>query len=132
MAQIWAQTAAKYYSIPANCFSGGVEVTAFNDQAVDTLIKNGFKINKEGDDNPIFLVRYSESSQPITTFSKLYDDMANPTEGFAAIMTCSDADEKCPFIPGADTRIPLLYDDPKEFDQTPLMMEKYPKPYQPY
>ena len=40
-------------------------------------------------------------------------------------MTCSDADENCPFIPGAEKRIPLRYDDPKEFDDTPLEAQKY-------
>lgn len=28
--QIWAQTAAAYHGIDANCYSGGIEVTAFN------------------------------------------------------------------------------------------------------
>jgi arsenate reductase (thioredoxin) len=29
--QIWAQTAADYFQIPAQCYSGGVEVTACNE-----------------------------------------------------------------------------------------------------
>jgi arsenate reductase len=33
-------------------------------------------------------------------------------------MTCTHADENCPFIPGA-TRISLPYEDPKAFDGTP-------------
>ena len=32
--QIWAKTAAELYGIPANTYSGGVEVTAFNSRAV--------------------------------------------------------------------------------------------------
>jgi len=39
-------------------------------------------------------------------------------------MTCSSADEGCPFIPGA-VRIPLTFEDPKAFDNTPLQQEKY-------
>ncbi|MEM6771423.1 MAG: protein-tyrosine-phosphatase, partial [Bacteroidota bacterium] len=52
-------------------------------------------------------------------FSKRYDDAVNPKANFAAVMTCSDADENCPFIPGADVRIPLTYEDPKVADGTP-------------
>ena len=40
-------------------------------------------------------------------------------------MTCSHADENCPFIPGAEIRIPVRYDDPKAFDGTDLMEAKY-------
>jgi protein-tyrosine phosphatase/arsenate reductase len=40
-------------------------------------------------------------------------------------MTCSDAEENCPFIPGVDLRIGTTYDDPKAFDGTQLQDEKY-------
>jgi arsenate reductase len=40
-------------------------------------------------------------------------------------MTCSQADAGCPFIPGAEKRIPIKYDDPKAFDNTPQQTEKY-------
>ena len=40
-------------------------------------------------------------------------------------MTCSQADEACPFIAGAEKRIPITYDDPKVFDNTPQQFEKY-------
>ena len=43
---------------------------------------------------------------------------SNPTK-FAAVMTCAHADENCPFIPGAEQRIPVRYKDPKAFDDTP-------------
>lgn len=47
--QIWAQTAAAYYGIEANCYSGGVEVTAFNPRAVAAIQRDGFKVTqKEG------------------------------------------------------------------------------------
>ena len=35
-------------------------------------------------------------------------------------MTCSDADENCPHIPKAEKRIPLRYEDPKSYDDTPI------------
>jgi arsenate reductase len=40
-------------------------------------------------------------------------------------MTCSSADEGCPFIAGAEKRLPIRYDDPKAFDGSELMDAKY-------
>ena len=40
-------------------------------------------------------------------------------------MTCSHADENCPLVLGADARIVITYDDPKEFDNTNLESAKY-------
>lgn len=57
--------------------------------------------------------------------SKLFDDVSIPQSGFAAIMTCSEADENCPFIPGAEIRIPLRYEDPKIFDGTESAASAY-------
>ncbi|MEQ8474304.1 MAG: protein-tyrosine-phosphatase [Marinoscillum sp.] len=123
--QIWAQTAADYFGVPAQCFSGGVEVTAFNDRAVDSIKRNGFKVSSKGDSNPIYEVSHSENGEPIIAFSKVFDDPVNSADQFAAVMTCSHADENCPFIPGTEKRIPVRYNDPKEFDDTPQEAEKY-------
>lgn len=124
--QIWAQTAADFHGIPANCYSGGVEVTAFNDRAVSSLKRSGFRISyKENGSNPIYSVFYSDESDPIIAFSKVFDDPANDALHFAAVMTCDHADENCPFIPGTERRIPVRYEDPKAFDGTDLEAEKY-------
>jgi len=127
LSQIWAQTAAYYYSVPdVHCFSGGTEATAFNPKAVKAMSDAGFsivKINEEA--NPTYEVKYSLTAPGITAFSKKYDDSINPDKEFAAIMTCSHADENCPLIVGASARIPLTYDDPKDFDGTPLEVQKY-------
>ncbi|HJY11282.1 MAG TPA: hypothetical protein VJ304_00760, partial [Flavobacterium sp.] len=48
-----------------------------------------------------------------------------PKSGFAAIMTCSQADGGCPFIIGAEKRIAVTYEDPKVFDKTDEQTEKY-------
>ncbi len=125
LSQIWAKVAAHYYGIPVQTYSGGVEVTAFNERAVAALKVTGFNIEGEADDNPHYKVYYTDGEAPILAFSKLYDDPINPTTGFAAVMTCSHADENCPFIPGTEQRIPVRYDDPKAFDGTPLESEKY-------
>jgi len=71
------------------------------------------------------IVFFSEKSNPSRCFSKVYNDVSNPSSNFAAIMTCGDAEENCPFIPGVELRIGTTYDDPKAFDGTPQQAEKY-------
>jgi arsenate reductase len=125
--QIWAAVAAEYYSITnVTTFSGGTEATAFNVNAIKALKEIGFEIQaKDYSMNPVFEVKYSDESNPIICFSKVYDDEFNPTSNFAAIMTCGDAEENCPFIPGVELRIGTTYNDPKEFDGTDLQDSKY-------
>ena len=123
--QIWAQTAAAYYGIEANCYSGGVEVTAFNPRAVAAIQRDGFKVVKKEGENPVYFVFYSEDEQPIVAFSKLYDDAINAPKDFAAVMTCDHADENCPVIPGAERRFPLRFEDPKAFDDSLLEEKMY-------
>ena len=127
LSQVWAQTAAAYYGIPnVFCYSGGTEATAMFPMAAKTLEKAGFKIQTiaEGT-NPIYAIKYAENTHPIIGFSKTYDDDFNPQSAFAAIMTCSQADGGCPFIAGAELRIPITFEDPKAFDNTPQQAEKY-------
>jgi arsenate reductase (thioredoxin) len=123
--QIWAQTAAAYYGIEANCYSGGVEVTAFNPRAVAAIQQDGFKVVKKEGENPVYFVFFSEDEQPIVAFSKVYDDAINAPKNFAAVMTCDHADENCPVIPGADRRFPLRFEDPKAFDDSLLEEKMY-------
>lgn len=124
--QVWAAVAANYYSIPKlSTFSGGTEATAFNENAIHALKKTGFEISElSTGTNPHYRVNFGENLYT-TCFSKVYDDAVNPTSNFAAIMTCSDAEENCPFIPGVELRIGTTYDDPKAFDNTPIQAEKY-------
>jgi arsenate reductase len=89
------------------------------------LERSGFIISKHGHSNPIYFILHEKDARPIIVFSKLYDDVINPHGIFATIMTCSHADENCPFIPGAEARIPVRYEDPKEFDDTNLESQKY-------
>lgn len=127
LSQLWAQAAAHYYGISnVECFSGGTEATAFNPRAVKAMQDAGFTIikTKEGD-NPTYEVRYSNNTPPVIAFSKKYDDPFYHNQDFAAIMTCSHADENCTLVVGATKRIALTYDDPKEFDGTPQEAEKY-------
>jgi protein-tyrosine phosphatase/arsenate reductase len=123
---VWAAVAALYYQIPhVKTFSGGTEATAFNPNAIKALTTTGLKVTPESTgSNAHFTVRFG-NTEAATCFSKVHDDEANPKANFAAIMTCSDAEENCPFIPGVELRIGTTYDDPKAFDGTPQQDEKY-------
>ncbi|WP_430400619.1 low molecular weight phosphatase family protein [Flavobacterium sp.] len=127
LTQIWAQVMAFYYAIDnVFCYSGGTETTAMFPKVSETLSNQGFQIQKLNEtENPVYAVKYNENAHPIICFSKKYDDAFNPESKFAAIMTCSQADGGCPFIAGAEKRIPITYEDPKVFDGTDLMNEKY-------
>lgn len=125
--QVWAKIASEYYHIKnINTFSGGTEATAFNSNAINALKRVGFDITqKNNDKNPIYHVVFESTTEPIVCFSKVYNDPINPQNEFAAIMTCSDAEENCPFIPAVELRIGTTYDDPKEFDNTLQQDSKY-------
>jgi arsenate reductase len=127
LTQIWAQTMAFHFGIKnVCCYSGGTEVTAMFPKISETLSKQGFTIQKlSTSENPIYSIKYDHNQHPIICFSKKFDAIFNPENQYAAIMTCSDADEGCPFIAGAERRLPILYEDPKVFDETILMDEKY-------
>lgn len=127
MSQLWAQAAASYYKIPGVlCFSGGTEETAFNVRSVKTLQKAGFEIMQitQGD-NPLYQILIDDKSHPVKGFSKKFNHESNPQKNFCAIMTCTDADEACPFVPGAEIRISLPYEDPKKSDDTAMESETY-------
>jgi arsenate reductase len=126
LGQVWGAVAANYYGISGiNTYSGGTEATAFNPNAIKALKTKGFEITEltQGQ-NPRYLVSFGNDLST-TCFSKVYDDKENPSDNFVAIMTCSHAEENCPYIPGVDLRIGITYDDPKDFDGTPQQDEKY-------
>lgn len=127
ISQIWAQVAAAYYGIPnVVTYSGGTEATAFNPRAVAAMEKAGFRIKRTTNaDNPLYEISFSEEATAVRAFSKRYDADPNPRKKFAAIMTCSHADENCPVVNGMEKRISLSYDDPKDFDGTVLESQKY-------
>jgi arsenate reductase len=125
LSQVWASTAAYHYGIDSvNTFSGGTEATAFNPRAVQAIERAGFKVVNPGGENPVYQVMFAEG-QSLECFSKKYDHEINPKENFVAVMTCSEADKNCPFIPGATLRIPITYEDPKIADNTDQERAKY-------
>jgi arsenate reductase len=127
LSQIWAQTMAYHFQIQnVFCYSGGTEATAMFPKVGETLTNQGFDIQKISDtSNPVYEVKFDNNQHPIICFSKTYFDEFNPKTNFSAIMTCNNADEGCPMVFGAESRFPIKYEDPKAFDGTELMNEKY-------
>ena len=126
LAQVWMATLAAHFGYDGiETYSGGTAVTACNPRTVAALERAGFRVENPGGDNPHYRIHFAADAAPVVSWSKLYDDPANPTEDFAAVMTCSEADANCPFIPGAALRIPLTYEDPKVADDTPEEAARY-------
>ncbi|QXP51032.1 low molecular weight phosphatase family protein [Cellulophaga sp. HaHa_2_1] len=127
LSQVWAQAIAAHFGIiNVYSYSGGTEATALFPMAATTLKNSGFQIASlsEGN-NPVYSIKYAANEAPIIGFSKTFDAPFNPSSEFAAIMTCSSADQGCPFIAGAEKRFPITFEDPKAFDNTPQQAEKY-------
>lgn len=124
--QFWAQAMAHQKGLGIQTFSGGTEVTACNERTMAALIRAGARI--EGDmsqANPHYQAFYDLDQPPLALYSKLYDAPELPQSDFIAVMTCASADEGCPFIPGALARLPIRYEDPKGFDDTPREADAY-------
>lgn len=118
--QVWAQVAAFHFGFRnVRCYSGGTETTAIYRTIVQTLRNNGLQVEAlSQSENSIYAFKYHPNEPAIIGFSKVYDDLFNVQTNFAAIMTCSHADENCPFIPSAAMRFSLPFEDPKAFDAT--------------
>lgn len=128
LGQVWLSVAMRYFDLPnVQTFSGGTEATAFNKRAVEALQNVGFEITDTGQDssNPTYFIKWDQKTPAYQAFSKKYDSSPNPREGFAAIMVCSEADQGCPVVTGADFRIFLPYEDPKALDGTESETVKY-------
>lgn len=126
--QIWAQLAAQYYGLhDVETFSGGTRATAFNPRAIAALERSGCRITADDPNvtNPRYRVYSADFSEPQLCFSKIFDAKPNPSKGYCAVMTCSEADETCPLILGCDLRIPIRYTDPKAADDTEFEARRY-------
>jgi arsenate reductase len=113
MAHAWGHVYAAELDLPIRVFSGGTEATACHPHTMDALVRAGFSLVNTGP-----LVLQGPYGGPVTLTSKRFNDPLNASDGFLALMTCSDADENCPYIPQARARMPLQYSDPKDFDGT--------------
>ena len=124
--QIWAAVAAAHFGIRnIQTFSGGTEETAFNKRAVQAVLRTGMTATGTVGTNPRYSVRFSDELGALDCYSKTFDNPVNPQKGFAAIMTCSDADENCPVVLGATYRARVTYEDPKISDNTALESATY-------
>jgi arsenate reductase (thioredoxin) len=129
--------AASYSGLPEIHFhSGGTQPSAMNPRTIASLQSIGVEIKPTGDQaapgakgepNPKYLLAWGDSTGTTESveFSKRYDDPANPREGFAAIMVCSEADSQCPIVKGASLRISMPFLDPKIFDGSAFESAKY-------
>ena len=124
--QVAGTLAAAYFGFETvQCFSAGTEVTAMNSNAVNALVDFGFSVSvNDNADNPVYNF-VLEDVPKIQCFSKRFDDASIPKGNVIAIMTCTDAEQNCPFIPGAIRRIPLPYNDPKQSDGSGKEQEVY-------
>lgn len=125
MAQAWAQALSWYFGLNIPCYTGGMEVTTFHTAARAALVYAGFRITKDQGNFNLWQLRYSGNAEPVQLYSKLVDDPHNPKQHFIAVMTCSDADENCPVVPGSLHRFALNYNDPRVADNTPQQEEAY-------
>lgn len=126
LSQLWAAAAAwSMGQQHVRTYSGGTEATAFNPRAVAAVERAGFKVMSPEGTNPRYAVDFAEHRESEQCWSKIYDDPANPQEGFCAVMTCSEADGNCPIVRGASDRVSLPYVDPKEADGTPEETQRY-------
>lgn len=126
MSQIWASTLAHHFDVKdIVTYSGGTVVTAMDIRVVNALHKAGFGVLGSGGQNPRYEVVYSPETIPLVCYSKAYDSPENPTENFAAVLTCKETEEACPLLIGANALFLLHYNDPKEADDTPWEADRY-------
>jgi arsenate reductase (thioredoxin) len=132
MSQLWAAVASARYGIDeVETYSGGTERTAFNPRAIAALERAGFEITQRQEntsvasENPPYTIAFAADREPLVCFSKVYDSDPNPSSDFCAVMTCSEADENCPAVRGAEYRVNLPFEDPKVADGTPQEVATY-------
>lgn len=130
MSQVWAQAIATHLPFgDVEAQSAGLEATAFNSRAVAALTRAGFEARRmlstlPGGDR--YTLVYGSGKHALEGLhSKTIDEATSGWGAFTAIMTCSDADEKCPVVPGASARFKLPYDDPKVADGTEHERQTY-------
>ena len=124
--QFWATFFSNYYNIKCEVYSGGTVETEVNKSVINNIRDYGFNISFKELNNPIYSIKFKDQNLG-KYFSKLYDDFENPRNEFAAIMTCSDADNNCPLIDGAEIKFSLQYEDPKKYDRTKIEKTEYKK-----
>ncbi len=127
-AQVWAHTLAHRHELKGiTAISGGTEVTAVHPNTIKTLLNCGFTTESEGPaENPVYVFRSEPNIPPLNCYSKLYDCKENLSDDqFIAVMTCARAADDCPYIPDAEKRFSMTYDDPGKSDGSDREQETY-------
>jgi len=125
---IGQHTAHLFHLNDVHCYSGGIEVTQIHPNTIKCLKSLGYSINliKEGD-NPVYSCSFDDRSDPILLYSKNFEDVAKQISHFAAVMVCSESESNCPYVPNAEKKILLPYEDPKWADSTNNPIDAYLK-----
>jgi arsenate reductase (thioredoxin) len=123
LAEVWATKfieLAKLKKLEA--YSCGTEVTACNPRTIAALERVGFRFESEkAASNPRYVLKTDEPSrqEARALYSKTLWDESLPKQAVISMMCCDQADQNCPNIPGALSRVALNYVDPKVSDDTP-------------
>ena len=125
LSQLMSAVIIHHFNLPVQTFSGGTKVSACNPRTIAALERAGFSIEKPGGENPKYVLKFDNTANTLTAYSKLYNAPENPQDSFIAIMVCGHADENCPFIPNAEKRFAVTFDDPKVADDTPQEAATY-------
>lgn len=118
LSHLMSAAIVKHFGLPIFTFSGGTKVSACNPRTIAALQRAGFTIENPGGENPKYNVVLEPNDEPIFAYSKSYDAPENPQDSFIAIMVCGSADANCPFIPNAEKRFAVTFEDPKVADDT--------------
>ncbi len=127
LSEVLAILAAKQYNLSITTFSAGTEATSVHENTMLALKEVGVSYSTVQHENQTAYLLTSQAMGEKTLFSKTLQHESLPTQDFFAFMTCDQAAENCPFVPGAVKRIPLTYQDPKVSDSTPQALETYGK-----
>lgn len=126
--QVFAALGAAYYGLKRlGVHSGGTEATQVHPHTLEALERIGFVIKHSGTtENRVYECFFSNELK-VSCFSKRYDHASIPNEKLVAVMTCTDAEQNCPFVPGTELRLGLPYEDPRHHDGTASAAAAYDK-----
>tara|TARA_B100001250_G_C19717630_1_gene752302 strand:- start:405 stop:1016 length:612 start_codon:yes stop_codon:yes gene_type:complete len=124
--QFWATFFSNYYNIKCEVYSGGTVKTEVYKSVLNNIRDYSFNISFKPCNNPIYSIKFKNQNLG-NYFSKLYYDFENPKNEFAAIMTCSDAENNCPLVEGSEIKFSLPYEDPKKYDKSKIEKTEYKK-----
>lgn len=124
--QFWASFFSNYYNIKCEVYSGGTVETEVHKSVLNNISDYGFNISFKECNNPIYSIKFKNQNLG-NYFSKFYYNFENPKNEFAAIMTCSDAENNCPVVEGSEIKFSLPYEDPKKYDKSKNEKNEYKK-----